>query len=296
MKIRHAVLFVFAAAVHLVAEARVILISDIDDTIRVSHVRDKFKVLIRGIGRNEAFTGMAPLYHLVKSMPEGAQVAYVSNKPLQLELAQRKFNVVSHQKFLAIFPDPESLYLRTEGGALDNNREDKRAHKRSTIQHLLREAFANLPPGERLAVAMVGDNGEDDPLVYEEAVRLARPQLTPDLGDRVRFYQYIRNVYGQAGTPLAPGQRPFTSAAELGLLLAGDGFFDPGQKSQVRAFTRSLPPVFSNHARKTPAWIDCRNHPLDTLKPLTKDPVLADAAVAVQAQINQLCSLPGEAR
>lgn len=271
------------ACAQTVAHARVLLISDVDDTIRVTHVKVKAKAFWRGAFYNEAFTGMAPLYHLVKSMPEGARIDYVSNKPRKLENIP---GTVTHEKFLAVFPDGENLLVRA---ALNDNPEEKRAHKHAAIQRLLAEALTDLPPGERLAVALVGDNGEDDPRVYDEAVRLARAKLTDGFRNRVRFHQFIRNVYGTDGQALRDGQHPFTTAGELALLLARDGVFTTEQKAEVASFVEGLPADFSNYAAYAPKWINCSNHPKNSLHTLATDASLADVAAKTELRVISLC-------
>lgn len=280
------------------AEARVVLISDVDDTIRVSHVRDKFKLLIRGAARNEAFTGMAELYALVRSMPEGAQIYYVSNKVQKLEDTQKNFPAVTHEKMLADnrFPDAENLRLRDSSGYFNNDREQKYTHKMTAVQQIVANALVDLPAGDRLEIVMIGDNGEDDPKVYADSTDLLRSKLTAGLRPRVRIHQLIRNIYGAEGQAIRKDQLAFATAGELALLLARGGLFSDAQKRELGTFVNSIPTNFSNHSKEAPKWVNCSNHPFEQLRPLANDAQLASSVATTYRNLQKLCLRNGENR
>lgn len=137
------------------------VISDVDDTVKISHVLDK-KRLIRHTFLEEfqAVPGMARLYQKWKE-EKNASFHYVSSSPWQLyqEIAS----------FLEIqgFPTPASFSLksiRLKDRSLFNLFADPMVSKLSKISSII-ETFP------QRKYILVGDTGERDPEVYGEICR-----------------------------------------------------------------------------------------------------------------------------
>lgn len=166
--------------VHLLDATGLSVISDIDDTIKVSDVTDKKKLMRRTfLEEFVAVPGMAELYQgWVET--HHVQLHFVSGSPWQLYPELAAFTA------RAGFP-PATFGLRSvrfkDHTAFELVR-DPVAYKLGKITPLF-EAF----PERRFV--LVGDSGEKDPEVYGEVARRYRKQV-------VRVF--IRDVTGEAAT------------------------------------------------------------------------------------------------
>ena len=134
------------------------LISDLDDTIIVSEVLKKRRLLSNTFLKNplqrKPFPGMAELYQQVARVnkePESAPIFYLSASPRQLSRGINAF--LQHNKF------PQGVLITKR---LDNNPLfDQTGYKAREIQ----EVFDRLP---NVRFILVGDDGEKDPEIYQE--------------------------------------------------------------------------------------------------------------------------------
>ncbi|HWS25398.1 MAG TPA: App1 family protein [Xanthomonadales bacterium] len=147
------------------------VISDIDDTIKVSQVRDRHELLLNTFAREfVAVPGIAEHYQELAKTP-GTRFHYVSSGPIQL------FPPLDHFMREAGFPSG-SVHLR-ESTAYSNvipGDEDSRAHKLAAIGRLLSDF-----PQRRFL--LIGDSGEADPEIYGEIARGHPDQV---VGIRIR--------------------------------------------------------------------------------------------------------------
>jgi hypothetical protein len=136
------------------------VVSDIDDTIKVSHVRD------RAILMENTFLkpfvpvpGMAAWYRELAQTSQGAAFHYLSASPMQLYPAL--------QAFLGDAGFPEgSMHLResTSWRNLIAGKETSIAHKTGVLERL----FASYP---KRRFILIGDSGENDPEIYASIAR-----------------------------------------------------------------------------------------------------------------------------
>lgn len=147
------------------------VISDIDDTIKVSQVRDRNELLLNTFAREfVAVPGMAQHYEELAKR-RGTRFHYVSAGPIQLYPPLDRFMRD------AGFP-AGSVHLR-ESTAYSNvipGHDDSRAHKLAAIGRLLAEF-----PQRRFL--LIGDSGEADPEIYGEIARSHPDQV---VGIRIR--------------------------------------------------------------------------------------------------------------
>ncbi len=180
----------FSGVVHFPASRGVSVISDIDDTIKISEVIDKKKLLANTFWRP---------FHAVPGMPEkyrrwsesGAQFHYVSASPWQL--------YVPLSTFMQNAGFPGGTWhlkrFRTKDSSFWNLFEDPVAYKQNVIEELL-QAFP-----EREFV-LVGDSGEKDPEVYgilarrhpQQIVKVYIRDVTGDAADADRYQQAFEEV------------------------------------------------------------------------------------------------------
>lgn len=189
---------------------KVTVFSDIDDTIKISHVLSNPGAIGRAANVTVPFTGMSELYQLLHQQNQ-TEFIYLSNA-LDEVLGLPAFRV-SHQTFLDVnhFPEGE-LILRQS--ILDQN------HKLNQLRKFLNQNNSDL-------VILVGDNGERDAEVYHQII-----QEYPT----VRFITFIHQIYntnpapfferllttkikGEVGKKIFPEQVGFVTSMEMALEL-----------------------------------------------------------------------------
>lgn len=169
----------FASSVQLVEPEGLTVISDVDDTIKITEVRSTTNVLRRTFAMPfEVVPGMAPAYGAW--LGPGAHLHFVSSSPWQLF---------------------EELELMARSAGFPQASWDlKRVRPRNvptTVEKLLADPLTTKPPAIRAVMdrfptrrfVLVGDSGEQDPEVYG---LIARER--PNSVERI----YIRDVSGDA--------------------------------------------------------------------------------------------------
>lgn len=149
----------FEGEVHVVAPGELGVVSDIDDTIKVTVVRDRKEMLRNTFLRPfKAVTGMSAAYE--KWARAGATFHYVSGSPWALYPHLVRF--MDESGFPSGSVHLKSLWKR---GQVESEIEGSSvAHKLSNIEELFRSH-----PTRRFV--MVGDSGEKDPEIYGELAR-----------------------------------------------------------------------------------------------------------------------------
>ena len=189
---------------------RTIVVTDIDDTIRHTHVRPEdaglfsrakqiYKLVSGLFKSNTAFVGMPELYNSIAAT--GAEIHYVSGAPQILSFVPEKFLEA------AGFPQGE-LWLRPTVRVATQD------FKLSRIAEIIES-----DPQAR--IILIGDNGEADAETYRKL------QADPRFAGRIEGV-YIHKLYGeqtgQPGQPLAFGQKAFFTSADLARELNRGGF------------------------------------------------------------------------
>lgn len=166
----------FAGSVRLVEPEGLSVISDIDDTVKITEVTDKTKLIRNTFFREfAAVDGMAPLYR--KWAAQGAVFHFVSSSPWQLFEPLR--DLMQESGF------PEAAWhlkpFRVKDVSARSLFADPTEYKLSTIEPIL-VAFP------RRRFILVGDSGEKDPEIYGELARRHPEQIEAI---------YIRDVTGE---------------------------------------------------------------------------------------------------
>lgn len=169
----------FTGAVQVLGPEGVSVVSDLDDTIKVSNVADKRELLANTFLRDfRAVPGMAGAYR--RWAEAGAAFHYVSSSPWQLYPFLSAF--MADERFPA-----GSFHLkqfRLKDRTFFDLFSDADAHKLSAIEGLLR-AYP------RRRFILVGDSGERDPEIYGAAARHNAGQVA---------HVFIRQVPGPGVT------------------------------------------------------------------------------------------------
>jgi phosphatidate phosphatase APP1 len=175
------------------------LISDLDDTILVTEVTSKSRMLrntfLRNPAQRTAVPGTARLYAKVMAAnprPEAAPLVYLSASPRQLH--------DSIAKFLALnsFPNGVLITKRVTNDKTSEPLANQFAYKTKKIEDI----FARLP---NVRFVLVGDDGERDPEIYDW-VRKRYP-------DRVEAI-WIRRVHPDPQRARPEGQRDLAELIE----------------------------------------------------------------------------------
>jgi hypothetical protein len=194
----------------LAAPTGLSVISDVDDTIKITEVLDRSKMLANTFARPfRAVPGMPELYRRLAAGPRqpatggraaGATFHYVSGSPWQLYEPLRDF--CRNERF------PQGTfhlkYFRLTDSSVLNLFGSQEGYKTPVIEELLAAL-----PGRRFV--LIGDSGEQDPEVYGAIARKHPGQVAAI---------FIRNVTGEQ-----PGAERFRKAFE-GIAAQGWKLFD----------------------------------------------------------------------
>lgn len=203
-------LFYLLTVIHTQAQAeRLLIISDIDDTIKVSHILSTAGKVARAPDVTTPFNGMAELYKsIVSENQQQRRIVYLSNAPETI--AGIPALLISHKTFLSYngFPYGD---VELRQGVFDKD------HKINTITNLI----VNEKPD---TLILIGDNGERDPEIYH--------QIFLKYGARIKIISYIHQIYTteapffvpnffyELGTKLYPEQIGFVTPVEIALDLS----------------------------------------------------------------------------
>lgn len=215
-----------------------VVISDLDDTLKVSHVLSKWESVRNGLSGTTAFAGMPELLRSLERPYEFPDFIYLSNAPAFLMWEQHKLFLAQNR-----FPDGS---LRLRDSVLNS----------SFKLQALREILTPVPDGDE--VLLIGDNGESDPAVYAQIVREF---------PRIRFLTLIHQIYttregdGEVGSKLEGDQLGFVTAIDAGLLLLERGWLREEHflilKEFVQHFLSEAP---GDASLFLPTWVRCEEY------------------------------------
>lgn len=220
------------------AQAKSILISDIDDTLKIAHVLDRAESLQNALRIENIFSGMNILYRVLGAHDPAMKFFYVSNAP-------RAFMEGAHRDFLTLHQFPLGE-LRLRPNIFDG------AFKVREIREILKNENPT-------TVILVGDNAEKDTLIYD--------QIQQEHSG-IRFITYIHTSYSNQdlndrGALLENGQVGYVTAWDLLLHWRQEGLISD---SSAREFLQYFAPAFLQEpehlkvgAVVIPSWFDCRD-------------------------------------
>jgi hypothetical protein len=166
---------IIETSLQLIGPTGLSIISDIDDTVKITHVRDRGRMLEATFHKPfEAVNRMPATYRRLSAT--GAPIHYISSSPWHLAGPLLEFFTATGLPFSSIVLKHFRLKDRTWANITKPGRETKPPEI---------EAVLTKYPGRHFI--LIGDSGEDDPEVYVEALRHHPRQIT-----RI----YIRNITG----------------------------------------------------------------------------------------------------
>ena len=216
----------------------ILIVSDIDDTLKQAYVRSPLRKSINAFFDYAEFPGMSDLYRNL-NQNSAATIHYVSNAPEYL--MQKR-----HQRFLEQFnfPHPQNLHTRPD---IDND-----SFKVEMILGLVEKEQPEV-------LVLIGDDGECDP-VYFYMIRQALAS------SKIKIISFVHSVYSQFDFPKDLLSSPATASfyyvtpVEIALNLHHLGLLG---ESQLQEVTSALLPKLLEDLRNTsqsytfPQWKDC---------------------------------------
>lgn len=203
------------------AEKKVLVISDIDDTLKVSHVLNPIYAASRIPNYTVRFTGMSELYQLLAIEPNTeTRFAYVSNAPESVAGLHVLLN--SHLSFLQHNNFPAGV-LSLRKNFFDKN------HK---IEEIRKQVDLENPD----IILFFGDNGQSDSAIYQEAVEEYKQK-------NIQMITFIHQVYKteksfldvsvipEIGNKLLAKQIGFVTPIEIALELNKKGLLSERSKA-----------------------------------------------------------------
>lgn len=220
------------------SQVETLLISDVDDTLKVAHVLNKLDLIQNGMRTDNPFLGMSSLYQMRLKNEPGLVIAYVSN-------AYEIIMDGKHNELLkkAKFPAGEVLLRKNP---TDNE------HKNNAIRALV----AKYNPKK---MVLIGDNAEGDPEIYAKASEEFK---------RLDIEVYIHQIYStksskEKGTELHPGQIGYVTAVDLAMMWFGQNFI---RQSDMQNWVSQIVPLvlkekenLSSGALAFPSWMNCKD-------------------------------------
>ena len=171
------------------------VISDIDDTVKITQVRDQQQMLLNTFARRfAAVPGMAEHYRRLAARDPQTRFHYLSSSPIQLAPALGAF--LRDEGF-----PPGSIHLResTTWRTLIPGDGESRAHKLAGIARLMDDF-----PQRRFL--LVGDSGELDPEIYGEVARTQAQRIEGIVIRDVSDEDRSAPRYASAFEGVAPGR------------------------------------------------------------------------------------------
>lgn len=166
---------IISVKVRVIDSKGIMLVSDIDDTIKISNVRDKKELIENSFCREfRPVPGMASLYRILAA--KGVVVHYLTASPWQLYPAISEFIV--HEGF------PRGIFQMKYFGFSKNLRNLFAPSEQVKVPYL-NELIKRYP---RYRFILIGDSGERDPEIYGEFARIHRQRV---------MGVFIRNVTGE---------------------------------------------------------------------------------------------------
>ncbi len=194
--------------------SKILVISDIDDTLKVASARNKIEFLVL-MNTTVQFTGMAELFsELDKNWGSQIQFSYVTNSPYYIESSRKKF--LAQNRFMdgLVFYSPS---LNDEN------------HKYVSIRKLLSDKTPT-------HVIFLGDNSNRDAQVYFDIANEYKPQ-------GMQFFTFIHRLY-QDKVMVDPGQYfSYITSIEIAKKLNQDQLMD---KTHYEDFLKLIYPQIAS--------------------------------------------------
>ncbi len=234
MKIVFLALFVLSS----LASARTLFVSDIDDTVKISHVLNTASALKNAIRVDNHFNGMSQAYQVYHQFDPQAEIVYLTNAP-QIFMGSFHARFLQHNHF------PQGLLLLRQSLSDQN-------FKLTQLRQLIQREHPT-------RLVLIGDNGEKDVQVYAQ-IQAEYPQIPT--------FVYIHQIYSswshsETGSLLDRNQKGFVTGLDLMTYFLSERFIT---SDIYQKYIKSVvPQMLKEDDREDdgniafPSWIDCRD-------------------------------------
>lgn len=240
--------------------SKTLIVSDIDDTIKISHVRDSKDKMIYAFQSQSRFEGMSELYHLIKNEIVDSEIFYLTNAPKWL-MSKYHSELITKGDF-------------PQGSIIFRQNEDSSVHKIKALRKLISEKKPD-------QLILFGDNGENDIFFYSQ-IQNEYPKIT--------FYQFIRVLYSPTDDDvldLESSQIGFVTPVEIAIHLTDFNLVEEQiALNYIRKIssdileTKTLPKLSPQYF---PSWLKCKGY--EWIPQTIYSPVIEE----IRLKINQLC-------
>jgi len=231
------VVFLAGLMMAVAAQAKVLVISDIDDTLKVSHILSKTRATVSSLDEHSRFAGMSKLYRSLRAAHNDIEFHYVSLAPKMIMGKQ-------HLDFLK-----ENKFPVTELHMNPGIKQDPQL-KQKVIRQLLAEKNPEM-------VINFGDNGQFDTVVYN--------QMDKEF-PKIPSVTYIREAYSRLADsqhPTLPGQVGFVTSVEVAIDLISRHLLPVAAYAPIEdiVYKRLQKDDGNEHfgVMVFPGWQDCRD-------------------------------------
>lgn len=277
------------------SQSKVTLISDIDDTIKRTHIVGNVNLwradlpFSGGASVSNEFSGLSIVYRSFYCQNENEDLAESCMQRLSLKedsLRQVSYVTGAPGKLVALgaglisnlgFPAGE-IFGRPD---MDISTGD---FKKQRIESLIRNMESDRE------IILVGDNGEHDPEVFHHIEK-----LFPDR----EITSFVHVVYGtdenvkeeHRGAKLFPGQIPFITSVDLGIHLLNRGLI---KEEVLLPITDKVIELLSSkedddYEQVIPKWMDCSEYMRDTNFPAPSSTQLLEKLDDLQSLLQRKC-------
>lgn len=234
--------------------AQTVVISDIDDTIRETHVLSK-KRLIAPVKIQTAFHNMSKVYQALKKK-NGLEFYYLTSAP-------QKIMKRSHTRFLLQNNFPDGII---KFRSLFNSQN----HKLNSIREIISTKKMD-------TLILIGDNGEKDPEIYKNIQNFIEEN---NLDIKVLSYIKINYSLHSGGSIIFDDQIPFVVASELAYIFKNEGFINAEAANSI--INNSLN---EDKALIVPYWVRPSQYPTN----FKLEDILSDHNIArIQNEIDRI--------
>ncbi len=267
-------------------KAKTMIISDIDDTIKISHILGyKFSAL----RMKKEFTGLSALYNAFICNKEESQKkrTYCKNNRGLVHSDKRWVNYVTGapgrlqvfgREFLSLTSYPQGV-VKGKGSHSVGTHE----FKRSEISNIIKNTNMN-------SYILIGDNGEHDPIAYYEA---SQKFPKKDINMYLHKIYSLDNNEDEVGKKLEKNQVPYLTASDLAVHFYKKKLIEEKDVLRISKLVLSDLQHPDNFENVIASWFRCTDffneydYPKVTLKEKTLD-ILRQVNLLAQMRCNQV--------
>ena len=229
----------FTLSVNLVAKT--VVISDIDDTIKISHVHSKIDSALNMFRSKVYFKGMPELLALLSEQPD-TKIFYLSNAPKWLMGS-------SHPRFIRASHFPAGKIILRSGL-------DRSHHKLIHMRQIINQESPD-------TVILIGDNGESDPQ-YQSIIKQEFPAI--DVHSFIHIAYDMHQGFRSKGA-IPHDTTSYVTPVKLLHVLKEQHLVDQERASRLEEkLAQGILQERNTRSRKAhfiPSWLRCKNYTFD---------------------------------